>query len=382
MPRKKKEAPVIDDDLESRGAGETEIQPVPFESITGLTYGEPSNGSDRMADLDERLDPEPSISVPSDSTPVDPESSRRPKYPHLENLARYDTVLSCKRVTVQEKLDGANVRFGLDRDGQLWAGSRNQVLDLSDRSASYGFVGWLLDSGLAERLEALSCRGIVYFGEWVGRKVQGRIKYANEGFYLFDILIPDHDDEAGVTHYTLATASHVDWHASQLRLAQVPRLYWGKPDLSTLQRLRDKPYLSDLTEGIVIKADPPQRDFRGDWIIAKFKSPAFEEVAKAKKKEPRPPLDAAAAEEFVGTYVTLERMRHVFQQVREQGEDPTDVRNTGLILKTMHADIVREGLEDYRALDQTQQKHVGKVHVPVTKALIDELVAAEQKEAA
>lgn len=364
MPRKKAESP-------ERAAKETRIPPVPDEVAEAQSLVD-SWGTDLNN----------GISVPSDSTEVAPEDSEHPKYPHLERLERYDEVMRVKRVTITEKLDGANVRFGIDLDGQLWAGSRNQVLDLADRSASYGFVGWLLDSGLAERLEARSCRGIVYFGEWVGRKVQGRIKYPDEGFYLFDIFIPDHKDDVGNIHYILTTADHVDWHASQLNLRTVPRLYWGKPNLDTFQQYRDKPTSADVTEGIVIKADPPQRDFRGNWVIAKFKSPAFEEVAKAKKRTPRDPKDVAGAQAFVDQYVTLERLRHVFALVREEGADPTDIRETGTVLRTMHADVIREGLRDYQELGQTQQKAMGGLCARATKPLIEELILAEQQEAA
>ena len=310
--------------------------------------------------------------VPSDSTAVAPEDTRHPKYPHLENLARYDEVMRVNLVTVTEKLDGANVRFGLTDDGEFWAGSRNLVLDLEDFSASYGFIGWVADEEIASRLLRARQHNRTFYGEWVGRKVQGRIKYPSEGFYLFDV-------REGTD---FLPASQVDNLASILNLRTVPRLYWGKPDLPTLQRLRDKPTAADLTEGIVIKADPPRRDYRGNWIIAKFKSPAFEEVAKAKKRTPRDPKDFAAAQAFVDQYVTLERLRHVFALVREEGADPTDVRETGTVLRAMHGDVIREGLRDYQELDQTQQKAMGGLCARATKPLIEELILAEQQEAA
>lgn len=297
-----------------------------------------------------------------------------PKYPHLENLARYDEVLRCKRVVVQEKLDGANVRFGLTPDGEFWLGSRNQLLDPEDFQASYGFVGWAADHEIASRLLRTRAHGLTFYGEWVGKKVQGRITYRTEGFYLFDVREGDQFLGQG----------ELDHWARQLNLSTVPRRYWGPPDINTLTRFRDLPLAGNVTEGIVIKADPPQRDERGDWVMAKYKSPDFEEVAKAKRKvrTPRDPSATEAAQVFVDQYVTLERLRHVFAQVREEGADPSDVRSTGLVLKAMHADIVREGLRDYQQLDQDNQRAVGKLQVPATKALIDQLVAVEQQEAA
>ena len=81
MQRKKKEAPVIDADLESRGAGETEIQPPAVEvwdTDTGnmlgdfSTQAEADEAIERIAPHADDADSIVSISVPTDSTEVEP----------------------------------------------------------------------------------------------------------------------------------------------------------------------------------------------------------------------------------------------------------------------------------------------------------------------
>lgn len=304
---------------------------------------------------------------------------RYPKYHDIENLARNNAVLSLgAALVVQEKLDGANSRFGLTEDGFFWAGSRNRVLDLTDDSAGYGFVGWLKAGRLEQQLRRIEelMRGYTFYGEWVSPKVQGRVKYPDGStFYLFDVR----DD----TGYLVSVDGMYDL-AYAFGLNSVATYYVGEKviDEAWLIEHRDThPLFGTAREGIVIKPDPPVRDYRGNWIMAKLKSPEFEEVTR-KPRPPRDPNADAAAQAFVDTYINLERLRHVFAILREQGIDPTDIKSTGDVLRGMYADITKEAPEEFEALGKEQQKRVGQLAAKTTKPLIEQLLAAEQQEAA
>lgn len=303
-----------------------------------------------------------------------------PKWPHLENLDRVlrdmPDYLSRPDTSyiVTEKVHGTNARFGRDENGVPWAGSRNLTIAEGDpagwkRTDHQGFLGFAAD--LVTTLQP----GVTIYGEWAGKGVQKGIDYGDKAFYLFGWSGP----------FGLGSLDGVRTWATLNGVRMVPVLAMGTQlDLDSLRSLRTKK--SELAEqdheGIVISADPPIVDAYGHVVIAKFKAPAFEERAHAKKELPTP-ADLATVQAFVDEYATDTRLDHVLQQVSETiHADPDramdaardlealDPRHTGLVLKAMYEDVVREAGSDYEALSDNDKKVLGKVLNTATKALL------------
>lgn len=285
-----------------------------------------------------------------------------PKFPHLENLNRAQSVLAAPRVWITEKIDGFNVRFTRQGDGLL-VGTRNKIID-PIKEPSQGFGPWI--SGLGSTVHMM-LPGEVFYGEWAGKGILGRIDYGEPSFWLFAIQLID-GSWAEPTEVTRA-AWEFGWNV-------VPTLYHGAPlPVEMLDEMRQAPSVAapgQFREGIVITPYPAVFDEHGHRLIAKFKSPAFEERASQRKTAVPTIIDLTAVQPFVDEYVTAERLVHVLEQVREaEGGDPLDPRLTGPVLKTMYEDVVREGAADFAALSEADQKYVGEVVNRATKPLLD-----------
>lgn len=284
-----------------------------------------------------------------------------PKYPHVENLYQGEAILEAPWVTVTEKIDGFNVRIGRDADGATWLGTRNRDLDQeSDRAQ--GFTVFALKT---LKIFGMLPVGVTLFGEWAGKGIQKRLDYGEPGFWLLDGL----DLERG-----WFSQERLEWHREVYQFHR-PRIFHvgPPPTLAQLEGWRD----TEGIEGIVIRAYPMALDKYGHPLIAKLKSAQFAERA-SERRTTRIPADLSTVKAFVEEYATAERLDHVLRQVAESltdepvdSVDPLDVRLTGDVLRAMYADIVREGRADFDALSEADQKMVGKVQAPVTKALLE-----------
>jgi len=273
-------------------------------------------------------------------------TERYPTFPHLESIHKHPEIFDVEFVTVTEKIDGFNARFGRTEDGEFWVGSRNILA----ADSLQGFTEY------AKSKADLIPNGLTLFGEWAGRGVQGRIDYGEKSFYLFDSYLNE-----------WATKPETEYTVDLLE-CKTPQLLWsGEPP--TMEQLTEMlSYRSDrLVEGVVLRAYPMLYDEYGHALIVKYKNKDFEEVKS--KREDKPVADMTGAEAFVEEYVTEERLIHVKDQMKEQGLDP-DAQNIGPLLRFMYNDIIREGADDFALLSEEQQKFVGKVCATVTRSLI------------
>lgn len=293
------------------------------------------------------------------------EDRDHPRYPHLENLDRVPVILQeAAEVFISEKLHGTNARFGKTMAGEIWVGSRNNVIT----GGHYGFYDWAISR--ARRLEP----GETVFGEWVGQGIQKGIDYGKDKrFFMFAVMLDGEFIHPGL----------LSGFAEALECATVPQIYIGTvPSVGVLDEMRTALSLlaEQKREGIVIFPWPVMRDEYGHRIVAKYKNPDFEERAKQPRPD-RPPLELENVQAFVEQYATDNRLDHVMDQMREDYHfteelddpnfDPLDKQWTGILLKTFYNDVVREGRADYDLLSETDQKMVGKVLNQTVKKLAD-----------
>ncbi len=194
------------------------------------------------------------------------------RFPHTPHLAwlgkgqpRDDKVLSpaeavallARQVTVEEKVDGANVGISVDEHGELRAQNRGSFLA---REASHPqfkpLFRWLDERRAA--LEAALFPGLLLFGEWC--HVVHSVAYDRlpDWFLAFDI----YDRTLG----RFWSVPRRDQLVRQLGLALIPRVAHGRFDLAGLERLFGKSQLANTdAEGLYIRSD------EGDHLVARAK---------------------------------------------------------------------------------------------------------------
>lgn len=194
---------------------------------------------------------------------------RFPHTPHLVWLAegqpRGDKVLSRPEadelleheVTVEEKVDGANVGISLDEDANLRVQSRGSFLTRDHAHPQFKPLFRWLSIREAALTEALFPDRML-FGEWCYAVHSVRYTRLPDWFLAFDVY-----DRGRARFFSVPRR---DALVAELGLALVPRLGSGRFDLAGLKRLLDRSHLGDTpAEGLYVRRD------EGDWLAARAK---------------------------------------------------------------------------------------------------------------
>ena len=197
-----------------------------------------------------------------------------PSTPHLATMPgvdiRGDKVLTeserdaflTHEVTVEEKVDGANLGLSFDANGNIRAQNRGAYLHLPG-SGQWKKLGEWLAIHTDTLFEHLSDRYIL-FGEWC--YAQHSIFYDRlpDWFLAFDV----YDREAG--HFL--TTARRDRLLGEIHISKVPDIARGRFTYSEIQKLLSQSKLTNQpAEGIYLRID------HGDWLKqrAKLVRPAF-----------------------------------------------------------------------------------------------------------
>lgn len=199
---------------------------------------------------------------------------RFPHTPHIAWLAkgspRDDKVLSTSealallacRVTVEEKLDGANLGFSLDAQGRLQAQNRGQYLHAPFTGQFARIPDWLAQAG--DRVELalldLADNPVILFGEWCAARHSLGYDSLPDWFLLFDVY-----DKIQGRFWSVQRRNAL---AETYGFVTVPCLYQGRATLDQLHAmLQQTPsrYRNGSLEGVVVRHDS------GDWCEARAK---------------------------------------------------------------------------------------------------------------
>ena len=283
---------------------------------------------------------------------------------------------SAKEVVITEKTDGSSFRLmiAFNQDGQsvIQAGSHHQKLNnealpntvhgnmtrllLQDQTKIQSIFNYLMY--LTGGPTSVAGTGLTFWGELYGPGIQatGR-KYAKDVHWaIFDIAIQHQGQDVRL----------LDWDAmtklcERLSLEYVPAYYRGGPDMMAFYELLKEPSLvaqqngmPELKpmEGLVIKENPPRiingLDWVQKWNVYKLKNESFEEVRKPKIK--REGKDLSAAKECAERLVTPERIRHVVEQLKEQGIDLCgDIADMKYLCRSLYTDVIKEEKDIYES---------------------------------
>ncbi|MFA0888189.1 MAG: RNA ligase family protein [Synergistales bacterium] len=191
-----------------------------------------------------------------------------PSTPHIVILGnkeiRGDKIMSAderkdflrNEITVEEKIDGANLGISFDREGKLYAQSRGNYLDLPCGGQWKKLSAWL-NSKVDSLSEVLKNRYIL-FGEWC--YAQHSIEYDSlpDWFLGFDIY-----DKVGKRFFSCAKRNDI---FKKIGIFQTPKLGYGKYTLQELIKLMGMSQLGNRSaEGIYLRLD------KGAWLIQRGK---------------------------------------------------------------------------------------------------------------
>lgn len=303
------------------------------------------------------------------------------QYPHINNIEDVSQIYDLPEIIITEKVHGSSMRLGLIDGAVRFGGRRLEFEKISPESKDgQGFVSWVLDTGLDERVaEVFAGHDVILFGEWHGSgtpkkgwpRIQKGIRYIDgNDFRVFDIKY----DGKYLSQDEIAKC------AAQVGLKTMPVLYRGKPDkavfnslIDTMSKLGEENGIVDpqnTIEGIVIR--PPEflwADNR-DPILAKYKVGKWAERASAqtRPKTPKQPrVEIPGAKEFAEEFVTDTRLEHVLDQLREANL-PISQTSMGEVMKRMGQDIKREG-EGALADANLEWKDVSQYVTKLTKEI-------------
>ena len=200
------------------------------------------------------------------------------RFPHTPHLAwlgkdqpRDDKVLPpgeardllARDLIVEEKVDGANVGFSVDENGDLCVQNRGSILRPDNCHPQFKpLFRWL-----QPRMDALVNElypDRMLFGEWCYAVHSLRYSGLSDWFLAFDVF------DRG--HGRFWSARRRDELTARLNLATVPRLGAGHFDLPGLQALLGQSRLGTIpAEGLYIRADDQDwLDIRAKLVRAEF----------------------------------------------------------------------------------------------------------------
>ncbi|MBQ0930255.1 RNA ligase family protein [Ideonella alba] len=195
------------------------------------------------------------------------------RFPHTPHLAwlgagepRDDKVLSAQEaasllegeVTLEEKVDGANLGLSLGPDGALRMQNRGQYLHAPHAGQFTKLPAWLTTHGAAIADALLEhAQQLVLFGEWCAARHSLHYTRLPDWFLLFDVFEVD----AGAGTGSFWSAIRRNALAARVGLATTPELKRGHFTVADLKRgiaqwpsrFRDGPL-----EGIVIRRESTQ----------------------------------------------------------------------------------------------------------------------------
>lgn len=287
-------------------------------------------------------------------------------FPRIQSVHKPEAVgFKEGNIIVEEKVDGSQVRFEIDDQGEVAVGSHNVDnihIGVSDgfgkaiETANKVFGGMKADSG----------EKIVIFGEYLSKPKQNTIAYArtpNWNVVIFDVI---------VNGYYLDRAEKERFVFNLGMIEIVPLLWKGKGEDFTdeirEELLKTKSFLGhqvgyDKIEGIVIKNygklfDPRFRNLEGHHMIVKIVNASFQEKHKVEN-----PTQTGKIEELINSLCSEARWRKTIQHLRE--DDPKQLNNHMRDLALIVPGVIKDIEEEEK---ESIKEELYKVFMPKIKA--------------
>jgi len=297
------------------------------------------------------------------------EESNWTRYTSIDGFLRVrDEILAVPDVVVSEKVHGSNFRVGFHGSRPWMVGTHTSRVVDSRMAADSWPNGHLVRKSL-EWCDRLDVKGLVatwkakhpeitslaVFGEICGYKCSDLHYGATDssevrlfGEVAVNGRFLDYDDAL-----QLLVALFQGQSISNL---MVPILYRGKPTIEVLKRLRDQPSplaasrgVQQISEGIVIRptAEGVSKATL-NRLIAKFKSPLYEERGTLRNSDPDKLPTYITAYDLIADFVTDERIRHVISKAEASGVS-LEKKNMKNLAGLLYDDIRKESVGEWPA---------------------------------
>lgn len=262
------------------------------------------------------------------------------KYPKVHRLGKEETdgILD-EEVTVQEKLDGANVSIWIDEQGEIHTATRNKEIT----QGFNGFVDYVKNNKEIRTLLEDNPSYTLY-GEWLVRHTISYSEGAYQKFYLFDILDRNRFEEdfepeklAGMFIDTDDVASIADFYGIPR-----PQIFGkGKITEKEAEEFVGKTNLGTVGEGVVIKADNFVNKF-GGHSYAKIVSQQFKEDNGITFGGNNKHSETYGEMYVVNKYATLARVEKVMNKLQPLIDERLDLEHIPRIANTCYHDMLTE----------------------------------------
>ena len=242
------------------------------------------------------------------------------------------TMLFDDPVTVQEKIDGSQISFGLV-DGELTCRSRNAEINLEDPQ----MFKLAIDTALDLAMQNLLVEGYTYRGEFLMKPKHNTLVYdrvPRGNIILFDIDQGDQDYMGRNELYD---------ECDKLDLEVVPTWIWvTRPTVEELENwLQFKSILGNvLIEGLVFK-NYSKYDQGAKVLMGKYVSEKFREVHKSDWNK-RNPSRKDFISNVIAEYSTEARWEKARQHLEEAGELEHEPRDIPKLMKEVGQDVFAE----------------------------------------
>lgn len=261
-----------------------------------------------------------------------------PAYPKVLALGSRGTEKVLEgEVTVQEKIDGSQFRFGFDETGVLEFASHHKPVYPGSAGMFEPVIQHILDREEDLRSNLLCTYPIYFYGEYLSKPKHNTLAY--ERIPRGNLVLFDAYD--GDIYHTIGSIAHI---ASVLECALVATYRTGKVTMEELEFFltTKKPMLGgDMIEGVVIK-NYDQNIMLGSQVFpvfCKYVSTTFKE---RHQKNPDNRSGKSKLEEFFGSFNTEARWNKAIQHLREANELTDSPKDIGPLVRAIAEDIVEE----------------------------------------
>lgn len=257
-------------------------------------------------------------------------------YPKIHRLGKEETdgILD-EPVTIQEKIDGANISIWYDGE-TIQIGSRSRQLP-ADESFN-GFREYIKEreSKLLHWFKAFPTYRL--YGEWL---VKHTITYPDEAYrqvYLFDIY-DDKDERYSSQSLVKEAAGWFDFKYPELFLVDT------KIKFEDIAQYVGKSFVAANGEGVVIKV----RDFKnkfGDHVYAKVVHEKFKESNAIVFGGNNKHSDSYNEMYIINKYATLGRVQKIMQKLQNVTEERLDMKHIPQVAGSCYHDMITEEIWD------------------------------------
>lgn len=251
-------------------------------------------------------------------------------YPKIHRLGKEETdnILNSK-VTVQEKVDGANISIWLGDDNLVHCGSRTRELQ-------EGFNGFVDAVGSNHRLLQYLTDHPTHrlYGEWLVKHTISYPETAYKKIYLYDIY--DAEEEKYMFQPSVKEV------AEELGL-EYPQIFI-RDRIVTEDQIKEvvgKSFIGPVGEGVVIK-NPSFINKFGDHTYAKLVTEKFKESNAIAFGGNNKNSETYWEMYLVNKYCTLARVEKIMQKLQAETDRRLDMEHTSRIAQSCYHDMITE----------------------------------------